>query len=181
VDGVEGFPDTGSLTQQEFDTFRIQIDSIDAKYKIPLQQLIVAKYAYQNAKTEAEKEKALQEESEIAGKLNPRSDEIINEDILFLVHHPDSYVSPFIFYSPANILPVDSAINLFQTLSPGIQKSVNGRAITNLLRIKKQNSVGKIPYNFNTRDINDNNVSISKFLGKYLYIDFWGKLVCTMR
>lgn len=164
---------TGSFTQQEFDTFNIQIDSINAKYKIPLQQLIAAKNAHQNAKSAEEKEKALQQESKISEKLKPRSDEIIREDISFLIRHHDSYVSPIILYTPANVLPVDSAITLFHTLSPRIQNSINGKYIADLLRKKEQNTVGKTPYDFNTRDINGHDVSLSKFRGRYLFIDFW--------
>lgn len=164
---------TGSFAQQELDTFNFQIDSINAKYKIPLKQLTFAKYAYQNAKTEVEKEKALEQENEIVEKLNPRADETIHEDISFLLHHPDSYVSPFIFYSPANVLNIDSAIRLFQTLSPGIQNSINGKFIAEMLRKREQNTIGKTPYNFKVRDINGNNISISKFRGKYLLMDFW--------
>lgn len=164
---------TGSFTQQEFDTFNIQIDSINAKYKIPLQQLIAAKNAYQNAKSAEEKEKVLQQEKEISEKLNPRSDEIIHEDISFLIRHYDSYVSPLILYTPANVLPLDSAITLFHTLSPRIQNSIDGKYIEELLRKKEQNTVGKTPYNFHTRDINGHDVSLSKFRGRYLLIDFW--------
>ncbi|KAA9038537.1 AhpC/TSA family protein [Ginsengibacter hankyongi] len=163
----------GSAAQNELDTFNLKIDSINAKYKIPLQQLTAAKYAYQKAQNEKEKENALQKEKEISGKLNPRYDEVINEDISFLLHHPDSYVSPFIFYAPANILPIDSAITLFHTLSPRIQNSISGKYIADLLRKKEQNTVGKTPYDFNTRDINGHDVSLSKFRGRYLLIDFW--------
>lgn len=163
----------GSFTQQQFDTFNIQIDSINAKYKALLQQLTAAKYVYQNAKTEKEKESALQEENEIAKKLGPRADEIIHEDIVFILHHPDSYVSPYIFYTPANILPVDSAKDLFQTLTPRIQNSSNGKYIAAILRKKEQNTIGKTPYNFEAKDINSKDVSISNFHGKYLFIDFW--------
>lgn len=164
---------SGSATQKEFDTFNKHIDTINAKYKSINQQLIIAKYAYENAKTQKGKESALREENMLIRKLVPRSNEIMHEDISFLLHYPDSYVSPFIFYSPANSLPLDSAESLFNTLTLKIQNSISGRDIAELLRKRKENAIGEMPYNFEATQTNGRSISLSNLRGKYVLLDFW--------
>lgn len=163
----------GSFTQQQLDTLRFQFDTIDAKYKSTLDQLTAAKYEYKDARTKAEKEKALKKENESSPKLKLRGEEILHADIAFVLSHPDSYVSPYIFYTPANELPVDSAMTIFKTLTPRIQNSRNGKFIADFLRKREQNSISKTPYNFKAQDINGQEILLSQFRGKYVLLDFW--------
>lgn len=164
---------TGSFTQKEYDLFHRQIDSIDLKYNSILNQLTDAKYAYQNAKTNTEKEIALQMQSELAEKLSPRGNEIIHDDISFVLSHPDSYVSPFVLFIPANELPVDSAMVIFNVLTPRIKNSMSGKYLGNLLRKRKQNSISKIAHDFKTKEANGKIFSLTQLKGKFVLIDFW--------
>ena len=171
----------GSYTQKEFDTLSMHMDSIKAKYKNIHQQLVVAKNTYKVATTQKEKEFALKNENELIGQLQPEKAEIRHEVISFILQHPNSYVSPFFFYTPANELPVDSAKALFYSLTPGIQNSIIGKDIADLFRQKEQNAIGKMPYSFNAQDINGKNVSLLNFKDKYLYIDFWASWCAPCR
>jgi len=70
-------------------------------------------------------------------------------------------------------LPIDSAKAIYQSFTPRIQKRINGAFIAGLFANSEQNVVGNTPYNFKVRDILGNQISLSKFAGKFLYIDFW--------
>lgn len=164
---------TGSFSQQQMDTLKNQFDSIDAKYKKTFDQLNKAKYEYEDAKTEIEKEKALKKQSDLSPELELRGDEIFHADVAFVLGHPDSYVSPFIFYTPANELPVDSSKAIFKTFTQRIQNSRNGKFITDLLKKREENSISKAAYNFKVEDINGKELILSRFRGKYVLLDFW--------
>ncbi len=163
----------GSVTQNELNTFNMQIDSINAKYKDVDQQLLKAKYAYKGAKTETDKKKALERETELMEQLNPRGNEVLNEDVDFVTKHPDSYASTYMIFTPINNLPIDSAKNLFNKLSLRVRESRDGKYIADMIRKKEQNRYGNLAYDFKATDAAGNNISLSKFLGKYVLLDFW--------
>jgi thiol-disulfide isomerase/thioredoxin len=135
---------TGSYTQKEWEALKMRYDSIDTKYSSIDQK-----------------------------ELDGKNDERLYADISFILTHPNSYLSAWLLYTPANVLDIDSAKALFTTLSPRIQNSSGGKYIADYLRKKEQNIIGKTPYNFTVQDITGNNISLSDFRNKYVYIDFW--------
>lgn len=163
----------GSKTQREYDTLKMHFDSIRAKYKQLDQQIIKAKYAYQDAKTDAERKEALNKENEISVLLEPSEKEFLNQDIIFVETHPDSYVSPFIIVTPMNRLPIDSAELLYNHLTPRVKNSSDGKYIADMIRKKKQNSIGNEAYNFNAKNEKGDNISLHDFSGNYILLDFW--------
>ncbi|OIR00168.1 thiol-disulfide oxidoreductase ResA [mine drainage metagenome] len=164
---------TGSVTQKQFDTLISNLDALKFKYKNIDQQLLKAKYEYKNAKNKKEKELALKQEGELLQKLSPLTKETINEDISFVKHHPDSYVSANILYITAIVIPTDSVELLFNRLTPGIRNSTDGKYLEELIRKRKQNIVGRTPYDFKAVDVNGHEISLSQFKGKAILIDFW--------
>ncbi len=164
---------TGSSVQQENEIYQFQLDSISKKYKPFEDQLIKAKYEYHNAKSPAEREKAQKKLNEISKNLNPQYPEGVNLGIRFLLDHPNSYVSPQFIYAAANVLTIDSAIALFNTLTPRIQNSGTGKYIADFLRKKGQNAIGKVAYNFKAEDVNGKMITLSQFRGNYVLLDFW--------
>lgn len=164
---------SGSFTQKQFDTFLINVNSIKARYQGTINELTKTKYEYEAAKTEKDKNIALNKEGEIEEKLIPLQEETLREDLRFVLQHPDSYASPSILFPLTNQLPVDSAETLFNILTPRIRSSISGKYIAELLRKRKQNSIGHIPYNFKTIDFNGKETSLSQFDKKYILLDFW--------
>jgi thiol-disulfide isomerase/thioredoxin len=163
----------GSRTQNEYDNLKISLNSIKARYKNLYKQIALANDAYKIAITNEDKELAQQKANEFIEQLKPEREEIRQAVISFVLTHPDSYVSPYFFYTQLKQLPVDSAKRIFQKLTTRIQKSINGVFIADLFKQIEQNVIGNIPYNFKAQDIRGKNVSLLDFRGKYLYIDFW--------
>lgn len=164
---------TGSSSQKDLDLFNRKIDSIDNKYRSVLNQNLQIKYEYQRAKTDAERDLINEKSDGLQPQLESRAGEILHEDISFAVHHPDSYVSPFIFFIPANELPVDSAFAIFNSFTPRIQNSISGKAIRALLKKREQNSTGRMATSFKGLSIDGRTISLSQFRGKYVLLDFW--------
>lgn len=171
----------GSLSQREYDTLTMKVDSIKLKYKNIHQEILVSQYKYKEAKSQIEKDIALELLNEFIAKLKPENDEITNLYISFAKQHPNSYVSSYFFYFPAKLMPIDSAKLIFSKFSPSVQKSRFGKSIANIFIQQEQNAIGKVPYNFNAIDINGINISLSSFKDKYLYIDFWASWCAPCR
>lgn len=171
----------GSLSQREYDILTMNVDSIKLKYKNIHQEILVSQYKYKEAKSQIEKDIALELQNEFIAKLKPENDEITNLYISFAKQHPNSYVSPYFFYFPAKLMPIDSAKLIFSKFSPSVQKSRFGKNVANLFAQQEQNAIGKVPYNFNAIDINGINISLSSFKDKYLYIDFWASWCAPCR
>ena len=163
----------GSRTQNEYDNLKISLNSIKARYKNLYKQIALANDAYKIAITNEDKELAQQKANEFIEQLKPEREEMRQAVISFVLTHPDSYVSPYFFYTQVKQLPVDSAKRIFQKLTTRIQKSINGVFIADLFKQLEQNVIGNIPYNFKAQDIRGKNVALLDFRGKYLYIDFW--------
>lgn len=163
----------GSLSQREYDTLTMKVDSIKLKYKNIHKEILVSKYKYKEAKSQIEKDIALELQNDFIAQLKPENDEITNLYISFAKQHPNSYASPYFFYFPAKLIPIDSAKLIFSKFPPSVQKSRFGKDVANLFVQQEQNAIGKVPYNFNAIDIDGINISLSSFKDKYLYIDFW--------
>lgn len=164
---------SGSKTQAENEIYIHQIDSISRKYR-PFEKLLInAKYEVENASTPEEKERALKKENEISKSLSQRYSESVGVGIRFLLNHPDSYVSPQFLYQAANLVPIDSVIILFKTLTPRVKNSAIGKYINSFLRKIEQNTIGKPAYNFVARKSDGDSLSLSQFYGKYVLLDFW--------
>lgn len=163
----------GSRTQKEFDTLNMHLNSIKTKYKTIYQELIIAKKEFLKASTEAEKDISIQKQNELIGLLQPEIKEDFYEYISFIREHPDSYVSAYFLVSPARDLPIDSTKSMFLALTPRVQQSKFGRQMIEFINRKEINAIGDIPFIFTAKDINDKNISLADFKGKFVYIDFW--------
>ncbi|WP_439505129.1 redoxin domain-containing protein [Sediminibacterium sp.] len=163
----------GSKTNLEFKALIKSLDSLEKKYFLLNRKIIQEKKAYVTARTNHSRLKHEQYTNVLIGRLQKKNIESRKVIIKFIKHHPNSYVSPYFFYSLANQLPLDSAKKIYYSFSENIQNSSNGLFIKELFQQKEKNKIGNQAYNFMTFDYENQKVELNQFKGKYLYIDFW--------
>lgn len=62
---------------------------------------------------------------------------------------------------------------LVDILSPALQNSKDGLALTQLIKATKATEVGQIAPAFTLNDSNNKSVSLSDYTGRYILVDFW--------
>ncbi len=117
--------------------------------------------------------------SEIKSKLSQFDEkvEMLNNErlhamVTFISDHPDSYASPTSLYGIlfSNRLETEIVDSLFLKFSDRIKNSFDGALIFKEINKRKINT--KVP-DFNVKDIDNKEVSLKEFEGKYILINFW--------
>jgi len=107
--------------------------------------------------------------------MKPRQKEFSKLDIIFVVQHPDSYVSLLNLGSLVSTLPLDSAELLFNGLTERIKKSQSAKWCVKKLLERQQylaNSYSDA-YDFKINDSNGKEISLSAFKNKFVLLHFW--------
>ena len=159
----------GSKTQYENEYLQKQIDSVEFITKNLNDAYLETKRNYLNKKEP--KLKALSDS--LYNLLKPTSEKIKKVVLLFIINHPDSYVSPFLLAHPINYLPIDSAEMLYDGLTQRIKNSRNGKWNAEQLSNKRQSLAGQFAPDFTVADINGEIIKLSNFKGKYVLLEFW--------
>lgn len=76
-------------------------------------------------------------------------------------------------YSGAVIQEPAKVMQLFNMLPTAVQQSHDGQRMRALITVAERVDVGKQAPDFTQADMNGNNVSLSKFRGKYVLVNFW--------
>lgn len=63
--------------------------------------------------------------------------------------------------------------SLYNKLTPRVKATLEGKSLGNYIATLKATSVGAIAPNFKAKDISGNDISLSDFKGKYVFLEFW--------
>ena len=99
-------------------------------------------------------------------------EEIKNLELNYASRNPSSFLNPYYVSFYMRQLDQDVLRQYFNKMSEKNRNSVYGQQIKELLNSTKIVSSDKAP-DFNLTDLKGNNLSMEKFSGKYLLIDFW--------
>ena len=91
----------------------------------------------------------------------------------FIQENPASFISLEILESVAYGADYPEIAPLFNSLSPAIKGSADGKRFAERLSRLKTVALGAIAPEFTAADTSGNMVSLSSFRGKYVLIDFW--------
>ena len=96
-----------------------------------------------------------------------------NKYLHFVKENPDSFIS-ILALNKYDLTPLYSDVApFFNLLSERVKNTKSGKEYAvNLERIKTT-SVGKLAPNFTQKDVNGNDVKLSDYKGKYVFVDFW--------
>jgi len=87
------------MTNKEYDTLKITFNAINLKYKYLHRQIGIANDSFKIALTIKDKELAQKKVTNLIDQLKPEKDETRQAVISFVLTHPNSYLSPYFFYS----------------------------------------------------------------------------------
>lgn len=163
----------GSKTQTEYAFLMRQIDTTKLKWKDLDDESLKAKKNFLSEKDTILKKQKGEKSDQLFNKLLPEKKEIQNVVILFIVQHPDSYVSASMLFNPINFLSLDSAKLLYNGLSTRIKNSRDGKLAAKAINKKEQNTTGAKAPALVAKTINGQSLSLSDFQGKYVLLDFW--------
>jgi peroxiredoxin len=93
----------------------------------------------------------------------------------FILENPKSYVTPdYLHLLEANeVISLDSLKLIFNGLDNSIQKSRIGKIISDDVRRKENIRIGAQAPEFKAIDLNGQVITLSKFKGKSVVLDFW--------
>lgn len=93
---------------------------------------------------------------------------------LFILANPDSYLSLIALSAVGGPAPDPVELEtLYSALAPSLKETETAKIFKRNLDVLKKTSVGVLAPDFTQNDVNGVPVTLSKFRGKYVFIDFW--------
>lgn len=105
--------------------------------------------------------------------LQPYEAEMKELDYEFFTGHPQSPVTANMLRFYVSSISLDSLQMFYRRLGKKTQQSADGKTLAHEIARIRAGSPGSIAANFTTTDINDHQLSLSDFRGKYVLLDFW--------
>lgn len=153
---------TGSKSQNDFEIFNNRIDSLKAKWKNTFDELNEAKIKNDTSKIQ----KIYNEE------LPQYRNESSRVTLNFIKEFPNSDISAYLLYNEIN-LSLDSLKNYYSQLAPSVQQSFYGNNIDSSITRQENLQIGKTAPDFSQADLHGIQISLKKFKGKYILLEFW--------
>lgn len=125
------------------------------------------------SKTQKEKKIFERRVAAITNESDSVNEKISEISYQFIFFHPDSYYSALLLALYKSRWPIDSVSQLYNQLSPLIQKSFYGKDVAEAINKIDDNSKGKMAKLFTAIDINEESISLSNFKSRYVLLDFW--------
>ncbi|MBS1562928.1 MAG: AhpC/TSA family protein [Bacteroidetes bacterium] len=152
---------TGSVSEQEYATLRVQQNKIEKRWRIVMDTLHEvnkrSNFEYQELKDWA---------------LTPYFAERKEITDAFIQKHPASYVTAYLLrfsrdYSTAELQ------KFYAAFPPKVKQSSYGKALQTELENRKKGVPGAMAAGFSSTDINGQPISLADYKGKYVIVDFW--------
>ncbi len=154
---------TGSKSQTEYQIFYNRRNGLSTKWRKVFDELDKA----QNNSDTATANKILKEQFPLYEK------EGLEVNLNYIKEFPYSYVSAFVLLIQMRSLSIDQVKVLYSTLSPDVQKSLDGKLVKDFVQNTERLAIGMPAPDFLKADMNGMDISLKKFKGKYVLLEFW--------
>jgi len=94
-------------------------------------------------------------------------------DVAFMDKYPGSFVTAYLMRSSIRQMDYKQAQKRYAALTPEIKNSAIGKVIKKDFDNLAMGSSGAIAYNFTTKELRGDDLSLNNFKGKYVLLDFW--------
>lgn len=168
---------SGSKTQDEYESLKAsqqadfdKLEPLGAEYNKLNEEYI----AEMRAKKDSAVLEGLKTKMEgLRDDMEPFHENISASDEKFMLSHPDSYVSAYLFSSRVNRYPYEKGFAVYNSFSEPIKQSGYGKQALKELEEIKMGSPGSTAYVFTKNDINGEKLNLADYKGKYVLVDFW--------
>ncbi|OUJ71974.1 TlpA disulfide reductase family protein [Hymenobacter crusticola] len=166
ADSLETATITGSKLTTEYQKLQASLQPIDQKYHN------LNKNVWQSAT--AEERKSPEIKNKFVALRTARTDETNQLLTAYIKANPSSFVSLDALTQVAGPAPKYAEVApLYQTLTPAIQSSPDGKKFGEKLAAIKAISIGATAPNFSQKTPDGKEVSLADYRGKYVLVDFW--------
>jgi thiol-disulfide isomerase/thioredoxin len=146
-------------------------DSLNKQY-IPLSKSPNDSVVFENLK---------QRLDSLKEKLDSLGDECIKIDRAFFNKNPDSYVTSYMLNYYYTRFDIKDLITYYNAMSATNKQWEYGIELKEAIQKLSKSSPGAKAAKFSTVDINGDTISLSKFKGQYLLLDFWASWCAPCR
>lgn len=165
---------TGSKTQKDQDAFFQEIDVMSGTLRNLIEKMASVKDSIEKTNDKDTKRRltALYDRLSVDRKQLDASD----IQVRYIKENPKSFFSALLLFplNSSEVIPVDTAINLYSRLSPNVQQSFWGKRINKDISLLNQNRPGNPAPDFEAKDpIRQSTLKLSDLRGKVVLMDFW--------
>lgn len=153
---------SGSKSQNEFVIYNKRIESLNNKWKNVFDELNNAKTIKDSIKVD----KIYNEQLPLYRQESSR----ISQN--YIQEFRNSDISAYLLFNEIN-LSFDSLKYYYSLLNPSVQHSFYGNNVDSSIVKQEKLQIGKPAPDFTQTDLNGNQISLKKFKGKYILLDFW--------
>ena len=153
---------SGSKSQNEFTIYNKRIDSLNNKWQSVFDELSNAKISNDSIKLDKIYNEQLPKYREEGSRISKT----------YIQEFPNSDISAYLLFNEIN-LNLDSLKYYYSLLNSSVQQSFYGKNIDNSIIKQEKLQIGKPAPDFTQTDLKGNQISLKKFKGKYILLDFW--------
>lgn len=148
---------SGSKTHFEYDSLYRSKKSLFAKYRQIIEDI----------------EKGSGDKDELEKKLIPYNEGVKQFDLDFFAAHPHSFATGYLLQFYYRKLPAEELRKYYYNMNNKLRESIYGERLKELIPKIKLNLAGEVAPDFTAVSYTKELISLSKFQGRYILLDFW--------
>jgi thiol-disulfide isomerase/thioredoxin len=170
----------GSKTQMESE----QLEKIRNVNSSKVRMLFEKKDSLMKLSSKIEKKELVEKLKDIDNKILEEKNVLESEIIQFILNNPKSFLVPYqlTLLQENYSIPLDSVKSIFNKLEKSVQNSKYGKILRKNILKEEKIQIGKIPPDFQVRDINNKQISLKQFKGEnVVLLEFWASWCAPCR
>ncbi|WP_456377573.1 redoxin domain-containing protein [Lutibacter sp.] len=161
---------TGSTTQKEYEKLKLIVIPLNNEMKEINEKI---KEFMANIKKNEDESINDEQIKKLLQKYTNKKNKIKNIRLQFIADNPNSYLSAYFLKFFSKKIPIDTLNELYSNFSAKIQKSKYAVEAINTVKVRQKTMLGRVAPNFTATGLNENQITLESFRGKYVLLDFW--------
>ena len=149
----------GSGAQREYDTLKSLQNELYSKYKSVLDSIKLLSAGNESEQLQKREQEYYQK--------------YWNLDSTFMLSHPQSIVTAFFLPPYFRKMDKEGIIDYYKNMGENLQSSIYGTQVADYIEKLSRASIGDSYTDFERTDVNNKQIALHQFKGKYILLDFW--------